>query len=70
MELYKYYNIDECLDKDKLFKKLDELVDDGKIEYNLDGEIMKIEDLDLEEWDIESLQKLFDKLDLFTYKEF
>lgn len=70
MELNKYYNIDECLDKDKLFSKLDLLVDDGKIEYHLDGEIMKILDLDLEEADIQTLEKLFDKLDVFLYNEY
>lgn len=70
MELFKYYNIDECLDKDKLFQKLDSLVNDGKIDYDLDGQILKIEDLDLEEFDIEALVKLFDKLDVFTYTEY
>ena len=70
MELFKYYNIDECLDKDKLFQKLDSLVNDGKIDYDLDGQILKIEDLDLEEFDIEVLVKLFDKLDVFTYTEY
>lgn len=67
MELQKFWNIDECLDREKLFSKLDLLVGDGKIEWSVDGEILKIEDLDLEEVDIETLTKLFDKLDVFVY---
>lgn len=70
MDLFNYYNLDECLDKTKLFNKLDNLVDDGKIEWKVDGEVLKIEDLDLEEIDIENLQKLFDKLDVFPYTEY
>lgn len=68
MKLFNYYNVDECKDRDKVFKKLDQLRDDGKIEYEMDGrDIFKIEDLDLEESDIDDLNDLFDSEDVFPY---
>jgi hypothetical protein len=70
MDLFNYYNLDECLDKTKILKKLDDYKNDGKIEWSLEGEILKIQDLDLEEGDIENLEKLFDKLDIFPYTEY
>lgn len=68
MKLFNYYNVDECKDREKVFKKLDQLRDDGKIEYEMDGrDIFKIEDLDLEESDIEDLNDMFDDEDVFPY---
>jgi hypothetical protein len=68
MKLFNYYNVDECKDREKVFKKLDQLRDDGKIEYEMDGrDIFKIEDLDLEEVDIEELNDMFDSEDVFPY---
>ncbi len=70
MKLFNYYSIDECNNKKKVFERLDELKNDGKIEYEMDGrDLFKIEDLDLEEGDIENLNKLFDSEDVFPYLE-
>lgn len=67
MELFKYYNIDECLNTGNVFEKLDTLKKDGKIIYNIDGDILKIEDIDLEERDIKILEKMFDDSDIYPY---
>jgi hypothetical protein len=70
MKLFKYYNIDECQDKDELFEKLNEFKSDGKIEYYMDGtQIFELEDIDLEESDITDINELFDNLDVFPYLE-
>ena len=71
MKLFNYYSIDECKDRKKLFEKLDRLRDDGKIEYEMDGrDLVKIDDLDLEESDIEDLNEFFDNQDIFPYLEY
>ena len=68
MKLFNYYNVDECKNRDKVFEKLDHLRDEGKISYEMDGgDIFRIEDLDLEEVDIDDLNKLFDSEDVFPY---
>lgn len=68
MKLYNWYSLDECKDRDKIFDKLDQFRNDGKIEYEMeDLDIFKINDLDLEESDLEFLDVLFDKNDVFPY---
>jgi len=69
MELFKYYNIDECLNTKNVFEKLDSLKKDGKITYNIEGELLKIEDIDLEEKDIKTLEKVFDDNDVYPYHD-
>jgi len=67
MELYNYYNLDECINKRKVKKKLEELTDEGKIDYSIDGEILRIEDIDLSEEEIEEVANLLDSNDVFPY---
>ena len=68
MTLFNYYSVDECKEREKIFGKLNQLRDDGKIEYEMiERDIFKLEDLDLEEIDIEDLNKLFDSNDVFPY---
>lgn len=67
MELFNYYSLDECIDKKSIIKKLKSLEKDGKIEYELDRDVLHINDIDLEESDIEELNELFDKNDVFPY---
>ena len=64
MELFNYYNLDECVNKKKVKKKLDELSDEGKIEYSIDGDILKIEDIDLSDEDIDDISNLLDSINL------
>lgn len=67
--LERFYNIDECKNREKLVKELDKLKDEGKIEYNINMDILEIIDLDLEEKDIKKLVKLFDMLDIFPEED-
>lgn len=48
LKLAKYYNLDECLDKDLIFEKLDYLQGEAKIEYEeVEDNIIKITDTGL-----------------------
>lgn len=67
MELYNYYSLDEAIDRKSVLKRLKQLQKESKIEFDLDGEVFKIEDLDLEESEIEELIELFDENDVFPY---
>lgn len=69
MELFNFYNLDECINKKKVIKKLKQLEDEGKIEYSIDGEILKIDDLDLSEEEVEQVANLFDTNDVFPYHD-
>ena len=66
MKLNKYYTIDECNDEEVLFSKLNELQEEGKIEYQKnDNWTIKVTDMDLSTKEEEDLIKLFDSLDLY-----
>lgn len=65
--MFNYYTLDECIDKSSVLEKLDFLKKEGKVIYSVDGEILEIEDIDLEESDIEDLQDLFENNDVFPY---
>ncbi len=67
MRLYTYYSIDECNNTKRLKKELNIYDHQGKIEYDFDrvNSILKIEDLDLEDNDIEYLIELFEELEVY-----
>jgi hypothetical protein len=67
MKLYNYYSIDECNDTKRLKKELNIYDHQGKIEYDFDrvNSLLKIEDLDLDDNDIEYLIELFDDLEVY-----
>lgn len=65
MELFTYYNLDECINKKSVINELKSLRAGGKVDYNIDGDIMKIEDIDLDENELESLIELLDSNDVF-----
>ena len=67
MGLYTYYNIDECNNTKRLKKELNIYDHQGKIEYDFDrvNSILKIEDLDLEDNDVEYLIELFEDLEIY-----
>lgn len=65
--MFNYYTLDECIDKSSVFEKLDSLKSEGKVIYSVDGDILKIEDIDLEEFDIEYLQEVFEDNDVYPY---
>ena len=65
MELFEYYNLDECIDRKGVLAKLKSLKNEGKIEYDLNRDMLKIEDIDLDESEIEQLIDLFEENDIF-----
>lgn len=65
MELFEYYNLDECIDRKLVLSKLNELKEEGKIEYELNADILKIEDIDLDEAEITELADLLEENDVF-----
>ena len=65
MELFEYYNLDECIDRKLVLSKLNELKEEGKIEYELNVDILKIEDIDLDENEIDELAELLEENDVF-----
>ncbi len=69
MNLFNYYTLDECSDRKKVLSVLKELKSEGKIEFSLDGDVFKLKDIDLEEDEVENLEKLLDSNDVFPYLE-
>ena len=70
MELFNFYSLDECLEQKLVKKKLNQLEEDGKIEFSIDGDILKIQDLDLDEEELSDLVKMFDNNDIFPYPDY
>jgi hypothetical protein len=70
MELFNYYNLDECPERKVIKKRLTQLEDEGKIDFNLDGDILKITDIDLDEDEVAELVEMFDKYDVFAYPDY
>lgn len=70
MELFNFYSLDECLNLKLIKKKLSELEDEGKIEFSIDGDVLKIKDLDLDQAEIDDLIDLFDSNDIFPYPDY
>ena len=70
MELFKFYSLDECFDLKNVKRKLEQLEDDGKIEYSIEGDILKIKDIDLDELEITNLTGLLDNNDIFPYPDY
>lgn len=70
MELFNYYSLDECRNIKPVKKRLNLLEDEGKISYKIDGEILKIQDLDLDETEVSELCELLDSNDVFPYPDY
>jgi hypothetical protein len=70
MELFNYYSLDECPERKIIKKRLTQLQNDGKIDFEIEGEVLKLTDLDLEENDVEELTEMFDKYDVFPYPDY
>lgn len=69
MNIFKYYSLDETKDKDKVLDRLDVLEEEGKIELILEGDIIEIDDIDLDIVETKNLIKFFDDNDVFPYLE-
>jgi len=67
-KLFNYYSFDECSDEQKLFGKLDELLNQTKIEYSeQDNYLIKIKDIELDDNEIEDLSKFLDDNNVYPY---
>lgn len=67
--LYSYYSLDEVINKNEVLSVLNKFQKEGKIKYNLEGDIIYIKDLDLDELEIEQIIEIFDINDVFPYLE-
>ena len=56
----------ECSDRKFVIKELKDLKDEGKIEFSIDGDILKIADIDLDDYEIKDLAKMLDTNDVFV----
>ena len=64
-ELHIYYSLSECQQTEKVFKYLTKLQENAKIEWSKSSnEIIKIEDIDLEESEVDDLATFLDKMDV------
>ena len=66
MQLFSYYSMYECSEKKSVIKELKMLKNDGKIEFIIDGDILKITDIDLDESESKDLAKMLDNNDIFV----
>lgn len=67
--ILEYYTLDECTNREYIFEKLDDLVDDSKIRYKvLDyADVIKIRDLSLSLSESKKLLNLFDNYNILEY---
>ncbi len=70
MELFNYYSLDECPERKVIKKRLTQLEEEGKIDFEIEGDILKITDLDLDEDEVAELVEMFDKYDVFPYPDY
>lgn len=64
-----YYSLDECIDRKSVIFRLDDLKDEGKIEYSIDIDILEIEDIDLSEKEVDELDDFLYDMDVIPYLE-
>lgn len=67
--LLEYYTLDECTNREKIFEKLDDLVDDSKITYKVleYADVIKIKDISLTLSETKKILKLFDTYNILEY---
>ena len=66
MEIYRYYNLDECVDRKLVNKVLRSYQKEGKIDYSIDRDVLSIEDIELDDDDIQYLSELFEENSVFA----
>jgi hypothetical protein len=69
MTLFDYYSLDEAVNRKEVISILKSLKKEGKINYELEMDIFKIEDIDLDESELSELLDLFSDNDVFPYLE-
>ena len=69
--LGKYYSLDECNNVDSVLNKLQHLQDEGKIYFsNIEQDILKIKDSDLNAKETKDLISFFEKNDVIEYLDY
>jgi len=69
--LSKYYSLDECYQKDKVFDHLENLQNEELIVFEIiDSDIIKIKDIGLSEKQIKELISFFDDMDVIDYPDY
>ena len=63
------YSLDECIDRERVVGRLELLKLAGKLYYDIEYDILEIEDLDLSDDELDKLLKLLDKNDVIEYTE-
>ena len=63
------YSLDECIDRERVLGRLELLKLAGKLYYDIEDDILEIEDLDLSEDELDKLLKLLDANDVIVYNE-
>jgi hypothetical protein len=67
MTLFKYYSLYEVINRDMVIDILKKLKSEGKINYEIEGDVFRIEDLDLDDTEIENIINIFEENDVFVY---
>jgi hypothetical protein len=67
MTLFNYYSLDETTNRKEVISVLKSLKKEGRILYELESDIFKIEDIDLDEDELSELLDLFEENDVFPY---
>lgn len=75
MKINKFYSLDECSQEEELFNILNEYQDKEKIDYeviedSMYGNVVKIEDLNLNASDHRKLIEKFDQLDVIDFPDY
>jgi ATP phosphoribosyltransferase regulatory subunit HisZ len=69
--LSKFYSLDECYQKEKVYDHLEELQKNEMILFELvDTDLIKIKDIGLSEKDTKDLLNFFDDKDVIDYSDF
>lgn len=69
--LSKYYSLDECYQKEKVFDRLEDLQNEELIYFEiLDSEMIKLKDIGLSEKQIKELVAFFDDMDVIEYPDY
>ena len=65
----KLYSLDECIDRERVIGRLELLKIAGKLYYDIEDDILDIEDLDMSDDELAKLIKLLDTNDVIEYTE-
>jgi len=69
--LSKFYSLDECYEKDKVYDHLEELQKNEMIIFEIvDTDLIKIKDIGLSEKDTKDLLNFFNEKDVIDYSDF